>query len=463
MTDGSSRAASRGYRVAMPRPSIVLACLAACSPAPEAPRHDLAGALAGDDCVLVVLDALHAGFVSSYGSPLPTSPHIDALAARGVRFARAWSQTSWTLPSTASLMTGLYQETHGVRFREQALPDEARALAELFSGAGYRTRAFVQNPYAGEAYGFGQGFDEVTEAFEATAAETVRDVLAYLGETPRAPAFVYLHLRRPHSPYDPDPEHLEPFLEGGYDGPVTGSNEDIERHNDREAVLRPADVRHPQRLYAGGIRQADAALGTLFEGLDEARTLIAVTSDHGDGMNQHGRLGHNWYSFEEMIHVPLVLAHPALPGGTVVEAPVMTIDVLPTLAELFGLPRPALVQGVSLVETMATGRALPRPAIFTSSRTSPGGVEQRAAFDGRFKYLVTDPGGRGRLFDLIAEPAERTDVADEHPDARERLARLLEAWQQQSAEQALGESVRADADEEMLGKLRALGYLGGDR
>ena len=148
--------------------------VASCS-RPDPPQHVL----------LVVLDATHAGQLSCYGGPAGLTPALDALAARGVRFDRAHSAAAWTLPSTASLLTGQVPERHGVVTDEQALPDEARTLPELLRDAGWSTAAFVQMVYASDSYALDQGFDDDIGAVESGLRRRRLDVVDHHSE--RAP------------------------------------------------------------------------------------------------------------------------------------------------------------------------------------------------------------------------------------------------------------------------------------
>ena len=225
------------------------ALLPACGAEPAAP--DAGGAaseapLAGRDCVVILLDALHAAHLGCYGGPADVSPNIDALAARGARFTRAWSQASWTLPSTVSLFTGLYPETHGVApaagleaggagHGAVRLADEAVTLPELFAAAGYATHMYTQNPFASRAYGLAQGVEAYHEV-RSDGIDLAARVAADLAERDDRPLFAYLHFRRPHSPFDPGPEHAAGRVPPGGRGPVDGSNESIEAYNMGRAI-----------------------------------------------------------------------------------------------------------------------------------------------------------------------------------------------------------------------------------
>jgi len=451
----------------------VSALLPGCGEGGEAPPgavpETLApGQLAGEDCLVIVLDALHACRLGCYGEERPSSPGLDALAARGVRFTHAWSQTSWTLPSTVSLMTGLYQETHGVRTPKELLTGAAETLAEAFASAGYATLAFTQNPYASAAFGLDQGFDrtELLPGIESEAAEPGADpdtrfadaVLAALG--PRGdgpPRFVYCHFRRPHMPYDAPEDLRALFCAPGEAGAAAFTEAESRRHNKGDRVLGAPELAHVRHLYLAGVRAVDAQVARLLDGIDREHTFVLLTADHGEELGEHTHLGHNFTSFEEAVHIPLIAAHPVLAGGRAVDLPVMSLDVLPTLVELFGLQAPGgPLGGRSLLPELGGGEGAPRPAIFTSSRIGAG--QMFAVTDGRWKYLVIPDEKYEALYDLQADPLERRDLAARQPHEAERLRALLSDWRKHQKRRGLeGPAVTDPAVDEQL---HALGYAG---
>ncbi|MHC5209575.1 MAG: sulfatase family protein [Planctomycetota bacterium] len=441
----------------MPTCVLIALLLAACGPPPVA-KDD--APFAGQDCLVIVLDALHAGQLGCYGGRAEVSPGIDALAARGLRFANARSNSSWTLPSTATLFTGLYAGTHGLEFDENVvamrLADHADTLAELFAAAGYRTVYAGQNPFAGAAYGLEQGFLDY-ESYRIWTDDMIEGLERRLAEPRDGPTFTYVHLRRPHTPYNGKPEHQALFVQPDYDGTVEGSDEEIHRHNSGKQRLRGADLQHMQALYLANIRQADAWVARLLASVDASRTLILLTSDHGEAVGQHGTLGHNRHTWEEYVHIPLILVHPSLPRGEVVQAPLSTVDVMPTLIELFGLPRPGQeMQGRSLARAVLGEVPWPEAPVFARSRTMNDRHES-SIIDGRWKYTRTEPDGRDHLYDLVQDPSERRNLAGEHPDLMDRLREALRAWH---AAQRPGYASLSDGlDEETRQQLEELGYV----
>ena len=418
------------------------------------------GLLAGQDCLVIVLDALSADHLGTYGGHPEASPTLDALAAKGVQFQQAWSQSSWTLASTASLMTGLYQESHMVDEAGQALHPDADTLAESFRIEGYECIGLTQNLFASEDFGMHQGFDNFVPMMQDAKKDgfMAKAVIKQLeGQGTRGPRFVYAHFRRPHAPYDPPAETLEMFYEGTYSGPVTGSPKDLHLHNRGAVPLGPKDLDYLRALYDAGIRAVDDELKTIFDTIDMDNTLVIVLADHGDAFNQHGILGHGQTSFEEMVHIPMLAAHPSLGKGVVVRDPVMSVDLFPTVAELFGLPTGgAELAGRSLVPELM-GETQEQRLVFTSSRVDQG-KQQFAVFDGRHKLILCPELDKRVLYDLRKDPAEAKNLAGVHPNLASRLEQEIADWRatQSPLPRIPAKRLKHDSHEAM----KALGYFG---
>ncbi len=369
--------------------------------------------------LVVLVDALRPDHLGCYGYGRPTSPEIDRLAARSVRFSQAVAVSSWTKPSVPSLFTSLYPSQHGVlegsarggprAAESDVLPEEARTLAEALRERGYRTAAFVHNAHLRPAFGLAQGFDEYLDSDESAPA-MIRRVLAWMdgerSETGTSPFFVYLHVLDVHWPYEPPPEAARAL------GAEAG-----ERPDDyalREAVnrglvrLSPEEVERIVLRYDAEIRGVDAALGELLDGLEERglleRMVVAFTSDHGEAFLEHGTLGHGADLYEESLRVPLILKLPGARGaGRVVAERVTTLDLMPTLLEL---------AGVAPVEAgAAAGRSLTRfldergrgEATPSFAEVRHGRRARQAVVRGGWKLIRTV---RGRAGASAARPPE---------------------------------------------------------
>jgi arylsulfatase A-like enzyme len=247
-------------------------------------------------------------------------------------------------------------------------------------------------------------------------------------------------------------------VDPAYEGPADGTTEQMKAYNQRKVTLTEEDVGHNLNLYRANLQQVDRRVAELLEAVDLESTLVVVLSDHGEAFDQHKRLGHSWLSYEEYVRIPLILDHPRLPRGVVVSEPVMSIDVLPTLIELFALDAPDIEpQGRSLLGVLG-GEPLAREAVFTSSRRNEAGRQDLAVFDGRHKLLVRLPTRRTWLFDLEDDPGETTDLSEERPEEVERLSTLLEDWwRRQRPLLAEDRTLGLDPDDEE--QLRELGYI----
>jgi arylsulfatase A-like enzyme len=442
------------------------------------------------DVLLVVVDTLRADVPSFSGAPgaVPT-PVMDALAAGGTVFTRCRAPSSWTKPSTASLLTGLQPAEHGALGFESVLPGEAATLAEVLRAAGWRTAAFADNPFVSPEFGFAQGFDAFTGRHPSPlargtlllkAAGQVRlrlaggaaysfgpgvdlgadrvlgDAAAFLAAGGEGrPGFAYCHLIEPHYPYTPPP----PF-DGGRPRVDPPHSSGILPFDSFPAVA-PADAAIMKANYLGEARSVDAALGRALEALRRAgrldRTLVVLTSDHGEEFHEHGGWTHGQSLYEELVRVPLVVRAPkGGPGaGLRVEAPVSLVDAMPTILDLAGVASSARPSGRSLVPLLRGERMEPVPCF---AEIAAGPVGARAVFLGNEALVVSRKSGTEavQLFDLAADPGEKAPLAA--GGAKEAALRaLLDRAFESMAAGALRGATRP-FDEETRRALRAIGY-----
>ena len=387
--------------------------------------------------VILVLDSLHARHLGCYGGPEGLTPNIDGAAAGGLRFERAFSNHTWTLPSTTSLMTGQLQERHGVVTSQHVVPERAECLAELFRRAGWRTASFVQMIYASEVYGLGQGFDE-THNFgfrDGPGRDLMRPRVQDWMEARQGERYLlYLHFRRPHKVYDPTALSLSRLDQGcplasGVRDPYLSSAE-----SSGFLELPPEERAHVEHLYRANLADADRNVGKIVKRcLDDPGTLLVITSDHGEGLGEHGYYGHGDVLFAEGIDIPLIIHGPGVRAG-VDPDPACTVDVLPTLLEACGIAPPAGVplDGRSLVARLVPRGAgaeepEPREPIPVSSRYKPNGRVTLGYVAGELK-LVVDPDGHARLFDRVLDPADGADLAAQRRELAGALRERAEAY-----------------------------------
>ena len=286
--------------------------------------------------LLVSIDTLRADRLGSYGYAAAETPRLDALAARGLRFAQATTVIPLTLPAHSSLMTGTFPAHHGVRDNGGFyLAEEQVTLAEVLSERGYRTGGFIAAFVLDGRWGIGQGFGRYFDDFDLDGYEqaagmdaiqrpgstVVDQALEWLDADRDQKFFAWVHLYDPHTPY----EAPEPYR-----------------------------VRFPRTAsgaYDAEIAVADTQLGRLLDKLqvdgrlDE--TLVVVLSDHGEMLGEHGEHTHGFFIYDAAVHIPLIIAGPGVPAR-VVPNQVRIVDVMPTVLDLLGEPAPPAVQGVSL-------------------------------------------------------------------------------------------------------------------
>lgn len=394
--------------------------------------------------VLAIVDTVRADHLSAYGYRRPTSPNLARLASRGLLFRNSFSASTWTLPSTASLMTGLYPDQHGVRRLPQVLPPEANTLAERLRALGYRTAAFTDGGFVDPQWGFAQGFDRydstrgqawspkdvkrVVEPASRWLAE--RSAEAKVGET--APFFLLIHTYEAHQPYLNREGLADPFLPPG-----------PKPRDEAYWIHFPARLEGPElaraiALYDGEIRRADRHLARLWRLLEQKefadRTAILVTSDHGEELMDHGNMEHGMGKlYDENINVPLILKLPDGARGQVT-SPVSGVDVMPTFLDLAGTPKADLeaLPGRSLLPLAADPKARtePREMLAEGLNSFHQTHERRYRLDEGKTTLVFDSvRRRAQVFDRPHDLAMRKPRPATGADIREieRLQAAL-AW-----------------------------------
>jgi arylsulfatase A-like enzyme len=430
--------------------------------------------------ILVSIDTLRADALGSYGGVAET-PALDALAAQGVLFERAYAPTALTAPSHTSLLTGTDPLQHGVVRNGLSLSQELELVGEAFQEAGYASGAFVSSFVLDTRFGWAQGFDVYDSAFseeEATlpkergnpgvffrmhdfggfdrrANASIDAALAWLERAPE-PYFLFVHLFDPHDPYMP-PKGFRPRLRG-LEFDLAGRR--VPDFSDPDRLRRVVRRYHAEVLYT------DEELGRLLRAAarkSDRRRLTAITADHGEGLGQHDWLFHAMNLYQEALHVPLIIHDSAATtGGTRLATPVGVIDVAPTLLELAGLPPLRAADGISLADAVRRGsEPLARPvfAYRREHKTHPAETrgEMLAVRDGDWK-LIRRVGHAEELYDLATDPRELDDrlgrAAQDEPERLEALRGLLDSY----AAGRAGDGEIPELGEEVRAALEVLGY-----
>jgi arylsulfatase A-like enzyme len=431
--------------------------------------------------VVICIDTLRADRLSSYGYSRPTSPVLDRLASSGALFEQAQSTSNWTVPSVASIMSGRLPKRHGavvpglVKHLGKApkAPNEISAdvplLAEILRDAGFATALFSGNPYL---YGrFQDGFDEV-RVKGADAESHLPGILKWLELEPPRRFFLYWQIMDLHQPLDPPEDAATLFVAD----PPPGFPEDIHegwtfgnlRDADDPEFRRYSDLR--SALYDGTLRHVDRVIGRLLERLDELGftddTLVVVVSDHGEEFWDHWEeqarrgddprgiwgIGHGHTMYQELLRVPLILSGPGIEPDRSVRCPVGLADLFPTVLAQLDVPAPG-GDGRDLSGFLGSrpGDCRERPLI---SGAPAYGRESGAVRLGPLKLAWRD-GSAPELFDLVADPGERQDLASRRP---RDLERILAALRESDSEQTVETGTRSLSDE-LVEELRSLGYL----
>ncbi|HET6898251.1 MAG TPA: sulfatase, partial [Vicinamibacteria bacterium] len=418
----------------MPRPRwLILSALlaAACGRGGQTPRVPT-----GTPVVLISVDTLRADHLPAYGYAGVATPAIDRLRADAILFRNAWSPAPLTLPSHVTMLTGLLPPQHGVRANAGFTyrGGLGSSLPGILKAQGYATGAAVSSYVLRADTGLAALFDFYEDGIDPSAggafAEYQRrgDVTAALAQEwvdshRGGPLFLFLHLYEPHVPYDPP----EPFRS-----------------------------RYASSPYDGEIASADAIVGGVLEhlrtqGLYE-RALVIFTSDHGEGLGQHGEDQHSILLYAEALRVPLLVKLPGRArAGETIDTPVQLADLLPTVAQLLGLPVPADVAGRSVLEPSAAGdRRIYSETLYP--RLALGWSELRSLVDGRWHFIR---GVRDELYDLERDPAETRDLAGTEASVVARLGAEMERAH------ALVVPAPESVPREVAERLAALGYVGG--
>ena len=461
-------------------PAALLLALAACG---RVAAEDREG-----DFLLVTIDTLRADFVSAYGAPFESTPHIDRLAREGVILTDHHAVISLTAPSHLSMFTGLLPTEHGLRRNGPRFPDELTYLPEVLARAGYRTLAVMGSSILRRKAGFARGFevfdDELQDdagaanfgaglgtVYERDARTVIDRALELLDDDDERPTFLWVHLYDPHEPYRAPAEWLRDEAQAR-----EGFSAQIETNGRVDADTQLAW----RRGYEAEVRYSDHHLGRLLEAWDRRAGgrlgLVIVTSDHGQGLGEHDYNGHGFYIYQEQLQVPFVARmRGRLPAERRVDAPTAGLDLARTVVDLLDLDATG-IRGRSLAPLLTGETSQGRPALLAERREwteediqrqgdvqrlvegkagEPGGshAEQIALVRRPWKFLWTADGGR-ELYDLERDPAESHNRAADEPELVTRFTTEIEVWR---ASVEAG-SVDEELSEETLRMLQSLGY-----
>ncbi len=414
----------------------------------------------GPNVVLVILDTVRADHLSCYGYDRATTPCIDSLASEGTLFLRCQSQSSWTLPAAASILTGLSPREHGAGFRGGAFYGIDPAIDYMpaaFHSAGYSTAAFLNVVFLSEDFGFHRGFDHFDcrgfagAGSDRRAPETTEAFLSWLDTEPGMPFFALVHYYDPHMKYEPPPPWDAMFTDPSYEGEYDAGWGGVPRLvavNSGDEDIPPDGLENLIGLYDGEIACADAAVGDLLEGLRSrglsSGTVVIVVADHGEEFLEHGCIEHGNNLFQTSVHVPLIISGPGFGKGAVCDSPCSQMDIFPTLVSVCGLGTAGGLPGGDL-RAAAGGGWIPASGMLWSA-------DDMASVTRDARKVIWVPGDSTAVaFDLDADPGETAPF----PAGAEDLSAVAAYW----ATPALGRPGQVAFRETVDRALRGLGYI----
>jgi len=457
--------------------------VAGCSAPPEDPASEIEAQT--PNVIIVLIDALRADRTGPYGFlERATTANLDAFAADSVVFERAVSQNGWTVPSVASLFTGVYPQTHGVLsfvdpkahiagggdgaepVMMDAMSMDHRTLAEQFADAGFATAAILKSDVINAGRGFEQGFehfeflakkpkDRLDTGAQMTDA-TIRWLDGRSGD--ERPFFLYLHYMDPHTSYiAPEPYYSKYSTD--FDSDLDGNHGPIVAFNEEGSPPPTADdIGKLKALYDAEIEYWDVQFGRLMDHVEASgladETIVVVTADHGEAFWEHELFEHRAV-FQENIHVPMIFRVPGAAPARIGEW-VQMMDIGPTVADLAGVEKGPHWVGFSHADAIRTGAPVaeqPVSSEWANERTliTPDGL----------KILLGH--GDARLYDLATDPGEQENLAASRPEDLARLKHLVNERFQQARElkQQFEPTGPAELSPEQIEALQELGYLQG--
>ncbi len=470
-----------------PGRAAIAAALAAALAGCPGPREDAAKkapaarpVVAGNrlNVLLVTIDTLRADHLGAYGYRRPTSPRMDALARRGVVFEQAYTYWPKTRGSFVGIMTGRLASQTGYGKTHPLLLDFNPTLASVLEDAGYETAATVDNPNVASSLGYAKGFDRYRETWEEkalvsemdrTRAITADGVRRLREARPERPFLLWLHYVNPHAPYEPpapwDAAFLDPeAARGPRLRPVTGFHGGVPK----QWAVPGKPLGWYVARYDGEIAAVDGEVGQLLDALDASavrdRTLVVITSDHGESLGEHEYyFDHGEDLFDPSIRIPLIVAGPGIDAGRRSDVLATTLDLVPTVLDAVKVSYPPDLAGESLLPAARGERRPGRPRL--------QGQNDRnllAAWDRRFK-LVATPSGEGAryaLYDRGADPGETRDVSRDRATRAREERREIEAFRERIDAQLVktrrlleGRSGEERLSAEACEKLKAMGYV----
>jgi arylsulfatase A-like enzyme len=419
--------------------------------------------------VVVVINALRADHLPSYGYSRDTSPHIDRLAQDGIIFDRAIAQSYWTLPSIVSIFTSKYMCAHNVDSRDKKLGEDTSTLAEVLSSHGYTTAAFTCGLDTAAIYGIDRGFDiySVYGGNEATGSfsDIMPKAMKWLNKNKNKKFFLFLHSYDVHMPYKDYPgDGFDKDYKGIFNDLPLDYNELKKINNytlyseNRKIQLSVEDINHIIASYDDCIRYADGFIGHLIDNLKRLKlydkTIIILCADHGEELGERGtfnRFG-NQNLYQEVIRVPLIIKHPSIRlNGQRIKSAVELVDIMPTILDLLGISMPGDLQGKSLASLIKNGvDRVVHEYVFSEASKHKWMILRHDGW--KLLYALE----RGELYNINDDPSERNNLNEQNLSIQVSLMKEFFLWREHNRRERIDNHVKLDT--QLLDKLKKAGY-----
>jgi len=402
------------------------------------------GKIEDANVLLITVDTLRADHLGCYGYDRIETPNIDALARSGVLFQNANAQCPITLPSHASILTGTYPQFHRIRDNgDFFLSQSQTTLAEILKQHGFATGAVVSSFILDRQFGLDQGFDSYDDRFgsnpgggdavEQKADKATKKAIQWLEKNQKKRFFLWVHYMDPHDDYVPPFPYSQKYASNPYDGEIAFTDE-----------------------------QVGKLLDQLKEWKLDAKTIVILMADHGEGLGEHGESTHSSFIYESTMRIPLIISSPSfLPKEKEIPGLARSIDILPTVLNLLGLPPDEAAQGESLVpwvrgqglgvERKSYGETMFNKLLFDWSAL-------RSMKTDRWKYIHAP---KPELYDLQADPKELHNLYDEQKETARKIAEDLKQLLESTMARGAGAQSDHKMDKDAVEKLRSLGYVAG--
>ncbi|MFH1676348.1 MAG: sulfatase [bacterium] len=366
--------------------------------------------------LLIGVDTLRRDALSPYGARPEVTPNLTEFCRSATLFMQNRSQSSWTLPSFASMITGKLPSPIGATLITGHISDDSTTIAETLLAKGFATELVCSNTWLGnEESGFQQGMESLWYKYDVPAQEATRTAQDFISRSMGRDWFCFLHLLDPHVPYEPPGRFRELLCDPDYEGPVNKpfSGGELKWKSGR-VVPADKDIKQAKDLYEGEVANIDDALVGLFNFLKINNilddTLIIFSSDHGEEFFDHGGFEHGHTQYDELVHMPLIIRGREFPAGAKVDASVGNIDIFPTILRFIRQPIPDEMPGIPLQDIVA-GRNKNDRIVFGEDNTR--GDLRKFAVKWPWKCILDYVNGDMLLFNLESDPGETKDLSKE--------------------------------------------------